>query len=105
MLYRFQRIIPFVTLEKIKIDDTYTVIYKNVANCLLTKIPKMQILKFSGRDVSILAGPFSKAVCNIFVYHFKNSFYCNLKLDVLLTLQRKILRILQELWQNNLFFM
>ena len=39
------------------------VIYKNVANCLLTKITKMQILKFSGPDVSTLAvaGPFSKA--------------------------------------------
>ena len=36
-------------------------IYKNVANCLLTKITQMQISKLSGPDVSILAGPFSKA--------------------------------------------
>ena len=34
--------------------------HRNVANCLLTKMTKLQIPKYSGPDVSIPAGPFSK---------------------------------------------
>ena len=35
--------------------------HKNNAHCLLTKVTKLEIAKYSGPDVSILAGPFSKA--------------------------------------------
>ena len=45
----------------ISITSTKTKHTKNVANCLLTEVTKVQISKYWGPDVSILAGTFSKA--------------------------------------------